>query len=39
MPVAPLEAVRGWADDFGEDEGSLPGGRKLMHCVGLLDTP
>jgi hypothetical protein len=38
-PVTPLEAVCGWADDFGDDEGSFPGGRKLGHAVRLLDTP
>jgi hypothetical protein len=34
-----LEAVSGWANDFGDDEGSFPGGRELMHVVGLLDAP
>ena len=39
MPVTPLEAIRGWADDFSDDEGSFPGGRELVHAVGLLDAP
>jgi hypothetical protein len=26
-------------DDFGDDEGSFPRGRELMHAVGLLDAP
>jgi hypothetical protein len=34
-----LEAVCGWANDFGDDEGSFPRGRELMHVVGLLDAP
>jgi hypothetical protein len=34
-----LEAICGWADDFGDDEGSFLGGRELMHVVGLLDAP
>jgi hypothetical protein len=34
-----LEAVSGWADNFGDDEGSLPRGRELVHVVGLLDAP
>jgi hypothetical protein len=34
-----LEVIRGWADDFGDDERSFPGGRELMHVVGLLDAP
>jgi hypothetical protein len=34
-----LEAICGWADDFGDDEGSFPRGRELMHVVGLLDAP
>jgi hypothetical protein len=37
--VTPLEAICGWADYFGEDEGSFPGGRELMHVVDLLDAP
>jgi hypothetical protein len=39
LPVTPLEAICGWADDFDDDEGSFPGGRELVHTVGLLDTP
>jgi hypothetical protein len=34
-----LEAICGWANDFGEDEGSFPRGRELVHVVGLLDAP
>jgi hypothetical protein len=34
-----LEAVCGWADDFGDDEGSFRGGGEFMHAVGLLDAP
>jgi hypothetical protein len=34
-----LEAICGWADDFGDDERSFPGGKELMHVVGLLDAP
>jgi hypothetical protein len=34
-----LEAICGWTDDFSDDERSFPGGRELMHVVGLLDTP
>jgi hypothetical protein len=26
-------------DDFGDDEGSFPGGKEFMHIVGLLDAP
>jgi hypothetical protein len=33
-----LEAVCGWADNFGDDEGPFPGGGELMHAVGLLDA-
>jgi hypothetical protein len=39
LPVTPLEAIRGGANDFGDDERSLPRGRELVHAVGLLDTP
>jgi hypothetical protein len=39
LPISPLEMIRGGADDFGDDEGSLPRGRELVHAVGLLDTP
>jgi hypothetical protein len=38
LPVAPLEAICGRADDFGDDEGSLPRGRELVHAVSFLDT-
>jgi hypothetical protein len=34
-----LEAVIGWADNFGDDEGSLPRARELVHVVGLLYAP
>jgi hypothetical protein len=34
-----LNAICGWADDFGDDEGSFLGGRVLMHAVSLLDAP
>jgi hypothetical protein len=39
LSITPLEAVCGWADDFGDDEGSFPRGRELMYVVSLLDTP
>jgi hypothetical protein len=38
LPVAPLESIRGQADNFRDDEGSLPRGRELVHAVGLLDA-
>jgi hypothetical protein len=31
--------IHGEADDFGDDEGSLPRGSELVHAVGLLDMP
>jgi hypothetical protein len=34
-----LEAICGWAVDFGDDEGSFPWSREFMHAVGLLDAP
>jgi hypothetical protein len=34
-----LEAISGWADNFGDDEGSFPRGGELVHAVGLLDAP
>jgi hypothetical protein len=34
-----LEEISGWADDFGDDEGSFPRGRELVHAVGLLNVP
>jgi hypothetical protein len=34
-----LEEISGWADNFGDDEGSLPRGRELVHAIGLLDAP
>jgi hypothetical protein len=37
--VAALEAISGWADNFGDDEGSLPRGRELVHAIGLLGAP
>jgi hypothetical protein len=33
-----LEAISGWADNFGDDEGSFPRGRELVHSIGLLDA-
>jgi hypothetical protein len=39
LPIAPLKAINGWADNFSDDERSLPGGREFMHAVGLLDAP
>jgi hypothetical protein len=39
LSVTPLEAICGWADDFGDDEWSFPGGREFMHVIGLLDAP
>jgi hypothetical protein len=38
LPVAPLESICRWADNFRDDEGSLPRGRELVHAVGLLDV-
>jgi hypothetical protein len=38
LPVAPLKSICGRADNFRDDEGSLPRGRELMHAVGLLDA-
>jgi hypothetical protein len=38
LPVAPLESICRRADNFCDDEGSLPGGRELVHAVGLLDV-
>jgi hypothetical protein len=34
-----LEAISGWADNFSDDEGSLPKGREFVHAIGLLDAP
>jgi hypothetical protein len=39
LPVAPLEVICLRADDLGDDEGSLPRDRELVHAVGLLDAP
>jgi hypothetical protein len=39
LPIAPLEAILGWVDDFSDDEWSFPGGRKFMDVVDLLDAP
>jgi hypothetical protein len=39
LPISPLETICGGVDDFGDDEGSLPMGRELVHAVSLLDTP
>jgi hypothetical protein len=38
LPVTPLEAICGWADDFSDDERSFQGGREFMHAVGPLDA-
>jgi hypothetical protein len=38
LPVTPLESICRWADDFCDDERSLPRGRELVHAVGLLDA-
>jgi hypothetical protein len=38
LPVAPLDSICRWADNFRDDEGSLPRGRELVHAVGLLDV-
>jgi hypothetical protein len=38
LPIAPLESICRRADNFRDDEGSLPRGRELMHAVGLLDA-
>jgi hypothetical protein len=39
LSVTPLKAISGWADDFSDDERSLPRGRELVHAVSLLDAP
>jgi hypothetical protein len=38
LPVAPLESICRWADDFCDDERSLPRGIELVHAVSLLDA-
>jgi hypothetical protein len=38
LPVAPLESICRRADNFRDDEGSLPRGRELVLAVGLLDA-
>jgi hypothetical protein len=38
LRVAPLESICRRADDFCDDERSLPRGRELVHAVGLLDA-
>jgi hypothetical protein len=38
LSVTPLESIRRRADDFCDDERSLPGGRQFVHAVGLLDA-
>jgi hypothetical protein len=38
LPVTPLDSICRWADNFCDDEGSLPRGRELVHVVGLLDA-
>jgi hypothetical protein len=39
LPISPLETIRGGADDFDDDEGSLPRGGELVHAIGFLDMP
>jgi hypothetical protein len=34
-----LKSISGWADNFSDDERSLPRGRELVHAVSLLDAP
>jgi hypothetical protein len=34
-----LETISGWADNIGDDEGSLARGREFVHAIGLLDAP
>jgi hypothetical protein len=38
LPVASLESICRWVDDFCDDERSLPRSRELVHAVGLLDA-
>jgi hypothetical protein len=38
LSVAPLKAIGRRADDFSDNERSLPRGRELVHTVGLLDA-
>jgi hypothetical protein len=38
LPVSPLELICRRADDFCDDERSLPRGKELVHAVGLLDA-
>jgi hypothetical protein len=38
LPVAPVESICKRADNFRDDEGSLPRGRELVQAVGLLDA-
>jgi hypothetical protein len=38
LPVAPLESICRQANNFCDDERSLPRGRELVHAVGLLDA-
>jgi hypothetical protein len=38
LPIAPLESICRRADDFRDDEGSLPRGIELVHAVNLLDA-
>jgi hypothetical protein len=39
LAIAPLKSISGWADNFSDDERSLPRGRELVHTVSLLDAP
>jgi hypothetical protein len=36
LPVSPLESICRQADNFCDDEMSLPRGRELVHAVSLL---
>jgi hypothetical protein len=38
LPVAPLKSICRWADNFRDDEGSLPRGGELVHVVDLLNA-
>jgi hypothetical protein len=38
LPIAPLESICRWVQDFCDDERSLPRGRELVHAVSLLDA-
>jgi hypothetical protein len=38
LPVAPQESICRRADNFRDDEGSVPRGREFVHVVSLLDA-